>query len=124
MAIGVTVTPGGTGYIEIRLDPNGCETHQAKFDVSELGAADDSDGMMPPGLPLQADGSPVDGAAQTAAYVVGPEAVRLGSADFFGNVILNGILVRDAIEDNLGRVLSANELAALTAGGFRLVSSA
>jgi hypothetical protein len=123
MPIGVTVTAGGTGYIEIRLDPKGCETHQTKFDVSELGGVDDADGYLPPGLPLQADGSPVDDAAQTATYVVGPEAVKLGTADHFGNVILNGFLVRDAIEDNLGRVLSANELAALTAGGFRLVSS-
>lgn len=122
MPITVTApTGGGTGYIEIRLDPKGCETHQLKFDVSELTGNKDADGYLPPGLPMQADGSPVDGASQTAAYVVGPEALKLGTADHFGNVILNGILVKDAIEDNLGRVLSANELAALTLGGFRLI---
>jgi hypothetical protein len=124
MPISVTSAAGGIGYIDVRLDPKGCETHQAIFDVSELGGVDDSDGYLPPGLPLQADGSPVDAGSQTAAYVVGPEAVKLGTADHFGNVILNGFLVRDAIEDNLGRVLSANELAALTAGGFKLIASA
>ena len=124
MPIEVTKTTGGIGYIEIRLDPKGCETHQAKMDVSELGGVDDADGYLPPGLPLQADGSPVDASSQTAVYVVGPEPVKVGAVDHFGNVILNGILVRDAIEDNLGRVLSANELAALTAGGFRLFPAA
>lgn len=123
MPISVTTTAGGTGYIEIRLDPKGCETHQAIIDVSTLGAFDDADGYLPPGLPLLAAGGPVTGAGQTAVYVVGPEAVKLGAADHFGNVILNGFLVRDAIEDNLGRVLSADELAALTAGGFRLIAS-
>jgi hypothetical protein len=122
MPITVTSTAGGIGYIEIRLDPKGCETHQAIYDVSTLGAHDDANGYLPPGLPLKADGSPVSGAGQTAAYVVGPEAVKMGAADHFANVILNGFLVRDAIEDNLGRVLSADELAALTAGGFRLIS--
>lgn len=123
MPIKVTNTPGGIGYIEIRLDPKGCETHQAIYAVAGLGAFDDADGYLPPGLPLLAAGGPVTGAGQTAWYVVGPEAVELGAANHFGNVILNGILVRDAIEDNLGRVLSADELSALTAGGFRLVSS-
>jgi hypothetical protein len=124
MPIRVTSTAGGIGYIEIRLDPKGCETHQAVFDVSELGAADDADGYLPPGLPLLATGGPVTGAAQTAVYVVGPESVKLGTVDHFGNVILNGFLVRDAIEDNLGRALNANELSALTAGGFKLIASA
>jgi hypothetical protein len=122
MPINVTSTAGGTGYIEIRLDPKGCETHQAILSVSALGAADDANGYLPPGLPLKADGTPVTGSGQTAAYVLGPEAVKLGAANHFANVILNGFLVRDAIEDNLGRALSADELAALTAGGFRLIS--
>jgi hypothetical protein len=116
-----TTTAGGTGYIEVRMDPNRCEVHQLKIDVSEHSASDDADGMLPVGLPLQANGSPVTGASQTVKGVLGPRPLKLGMADFFGNAIFSGTLVQDAIEDNLGRALNANELAALAAGGFRLV---
>jgi hypothetical protein len=34
----------------------------------------------------------------------------------FGNMIFSGPLNRDAIEANLGRVLSANELSAIATG--------
>lgn len=112
---------GGTGYIEVRLDPNRCTMHQAVFAVAGLAASKDADGMIPPGLPLQASGAPVSGAGQTVTDVVGPGAVRLGAANHFGNTIKAGHLVRNAVEDNLGRVLTADELSALAAGGFKLV---
>lgn len=120
MPMSFTSTAGGTGYVDIRVG-NAHNQHQSPIDVSELTSADDADGYLPPGLPLLSDGSPVDGADQTAVYIVGPEAVKLGSVDHFGNAFLDGAFNRDAIEDNLGRSLSANELTALANGGFTLV---
>lgn len=118
MPISITSTAGGTGYADIRVGDSQ-NVHQALFDVSAITA--NADGYIPPGLPLQADGSAISAGSQTAAFVVGPEAVKEGAADHFGNVFLDGVFNRDMIEDNLGRVLNANELAALTAGGFKLV---
>lgn len=122
MPITVTNTAGtGPAYINIRVG-DAHNIHQLKLDVSGLTANDDADGYLPPGLPLLATGLPVSAPAQTAVAVVGPEAVKLSATDdHFGNVILDGVLNQDAIEDNLGRVLSADELAALGLGGFTLV---
>lgn len=110
----------GSAYIDIRAGAYN-NIHQQIIDVSALAAAVDADGYLPPGLPLLAAGGPVTAAAQTATGVVGPEAVELGSADHFGNVFKDGPLNKDAIEDNLGRALSADELSALAAGGFTLI---
>ena len=118
MPLSVSSTAGGTAYVEIRVGDSH-NIHQQVFDVSALTA--DADGYIQPGLPLLAAGGPVSGADQTATGVVGPEPVKEGAADHFGNVILDGVLNKDAIEDNLGRVLSANELTALANGGFTLV---
>lgn len=118
MPITVTTTAGGTGYADIRVGTSH-NIHQALFDVSEITA--DADGVIPPGLPLQASGAPVTGSSQTVKYVVGPEGVKKGAADHLGNVFLDGPLNLNMIEDNLGRVLNANEIAALAAGGFKLI---
>lgn len=111
-------TAGGTGYVDIRVG-RGHAIHQAFLDVSAITA--DAEGYIPPGLPLTAAGAPIAAPGEVAKYVVGPEAVEEGSADHFGNAFLDGALNQDAIEDNLGRVLTANEIAALAAGGFKLV---
>lgn len=121
MPIQITTTTGGTAYADIRVGTNH-NVHQAILDVSEITA--DAEGYYPPGLPLQASGAPISGSSQTAKYVVGPEAVKEQAADFFGNVLLDGSLNQDMMEDNLGRVLSANEIAALAAGGFKLIYTA
>lgn len=112
-------TAGGTGYVDIRVG-KGHAIHQAFLDVSLITDVD-SDGYIPPGLPLQASGAPISAVDQVAKYVVGPEPVEEGAADHFGNALLDGALNQDAIEDNLGRVLTADEIAALADGGFKLV---
>jgi hypothetical protein len=68
------------------------------------------------GIPVLATGLPVSGAGQSAYGIIGPEAQKLGSVNRFGNMIFSGPLNRDAIEANLGRVLSANELSAIATG--------
>ncbi len=102
----------GTAYADIRVG-EGHAIHQVKLDVSELTGVDDADGVLPPGLPIRVDGTPVSAGAQTAYGVIGPEPVKIGAADHFGNVILSGGLNRDMMEDNLARAISADELTAL-----------
>ena len=121
MPISVDRTAGGTGYVDIRVG-EGHGIHQATLDVAALTA--DAEGYYPPGQPILESGAPVTQGVDTAevAYaVIGPEAVEEGGANHPGNVLLNGPLNRDAIEDNLGRALTANEVSALSDGPFQLV---
>lgn len=119
-----TAAPSGTNYIDIRMG-GGHSIHQLKLDVSTLGSAVDANGTLPPGLPIKISsgvGVPVAGTTDDVVFI-GPEPVRIGAdtTDIFGNVIRTGDLVRDAIEDNLGRVLNSNELASIAAKGvYRL----
>lgn len=114
MPISITSTAGGTGYVDIRVG-DGHGIHQGLLDVSTLTSSDDAEGYLPPGLPISATGDPV-GSSEDAYGIIGPEPVKLGSADHFGNMIMSGVLNRDAIEDNLGRALSADELAGIASG--------
>jgi hypothetical protein len=111
---GFTTQSGGEGYKDIRSG-EGHAIHQGLIDVSTLGAADDAEGFLPPGLPLTAAGDPV-GAGEDAYGIIGPEPVKMLAADHFGNMIMSGILNRDTIEDNLGRALTADELAGIASG--------
>lgn len=108
MPMGSSTTPGGTAYGDIRVG-EGHTIHQGLLDAAGLAASRDADGYLPPGLPVLATGLPVT--AGTALGYIGPEAVKLGSVNTFGNIIMGGGLNRDMIEDNLGRVLSAAEIA-------------
>lgn len=109
-----TVSTGGSSYIDIRIGGGGAEIHEQILDAAALAASRDADGMLPPGLPVSATGGIV--AAGDATGIVGPEPVKLGSVNILGNVIFQGVLNRDAIEDNLSRVLSAAELAGIGTG--------
>lgn len=114
MPISITSTAGGLGYVDIRVG-DGHGIHQGLLDVSTLTSADDAEGYLPPGLPISATGDPV-GSSEDAYGIIGPEPVKMGSADHFGNMIFTGTLNRNAIEDNLGRALSADELAGIASG--------
>lgn len=105
--ISVTSTAGGVSYGDIRIG-EGHAIHQVLLNAAGLAASRDADGYLPPGLPVLATGLPVT--AGTGVGYIGPEAVKLGSVNIFGNVIMSGALNRDMIEDNLGRVLAAAEL--------------
>lgn len=111
----IRVTKTGTtdtAYADVRVGEGHC-IHQVKLTAAALAASRDADGNLPPGLPVLATGAPVT--AGTAVGVIGPEAVALGAADTFGNVIFSNGINRDQIEANLGRVLTAAELAGLPA---------
>lgn len=110
----------GTSYSDIRVGE--CQVHQVKLDVSGLTGEDDANGTLPVGLPITSAGIPVAAGTDVIAGIIGPEPVHLEAADHFGNIIISGNLNRDAIEDNLGRALTANELAAIAlVGALRLV---
>lgn len=112
MPISVTSTAGGVSYGDIRIG-EGHWIHQLLINAANVAGARDADGYLPPGLPLKADGTLVAG-AQATFCLLGPEAVKVGSVNVFANVILGGAVNRDMIEDNLGRVLSADELTGAT----------
>jgi hypothetical protein len=106
----------------VQLDPSTLTTKEV-----------DASGYLKPGVPLQQDGTLVDGIDQVA-YGVTPEALKLPldtipptdvslAAETVRPLIgvgVGGVLNRDIIEENLGRALSANELAALALGGFKV----
>jgi hypothetical protein len=121
MPISVTqVAAAGVAYSDIRVGE--CQVHQVKLDVSELTGVDDANGTLPVGLPILATGVPCTGLTDVVFGIIGPEPVHLGAADHFGNCIISGSLNKQAIEDNLGRALDANELASLAlATRFNLV---
>lgn len=111
-----TVTDaGGVSYMDIRFG-EGHGIHEGLLDNALLAASRDADKYLPPGLPVLATGGPVSGAAQAAYGLVGPAPAYLGSVNRFGNMIFSGPVNRKAIEANLGRVLSANELSAIATG--------
>lgn len=112
MPISFESTAGGTGYVDIRVG-EGHGIHQVLIDVSAVAASADADGYLPPGLGIAADGTVAHAAATTAVCIIGPEPVKVGSADHFGNAIFSGVLNRDAIEDNIGSAQGATLPAAI-----------
>lgn len=124
--IRVSKTAGDKSYIDIRVGGGDFTVHQIKADVSALGANVDADGYLKPGTPLRttgAPGAPITGAAQGAVVLVGPEPYKVDATlDHPVNAFFAGVFSRQAIEANLGRVLSADELAAIAATpGMRLI---
>lgn len=115
-------TNAGTSYADIRVG-DGHGIHQGLADASLAAASRDADLNLPPGLPLLATGGPVTTTGQSIYGIVGPEATKLGATNRYVNMIMTGILNRDMIESNLGRVLSANELSAIATGlpGVKLI---
>lgn len=98
-----------------------------RVDVSTLTTAEvDAYGYIKPGVPLQENGALVSGAAQVIFGCV-VEAVKIAAdnaaatlaaaADKDVTVSTIGQVNQDVLEANLGRVLSANELAAIKAAG-------
>ena len=113
MPIAVTVTAAaGFAYTDIRIGD--CVVHQTKLDVSAFTSLDDANGTLPPGLPIITGGLPCTGTTDVVLGIIGPEPAHLNqAADHFVNVIVSGVLNYQAIEDNLGRVWDANELASV-----------
>lgn len=134
MPITVTETTGADVYASPFIGPVDNVIHM-KIDVSSLlvdgaqGAQVDAKGYLKPGVLLAETGGV--GVPPTGSFVKGVviEATKLVAAnptnatlgadtsDPFIAVATSGVLNRDIIEDNLGRALHADELAALVAAG-------
>lgn len=108
-------------------------THQMAVDITALTAAEvDAYGYLKPGVPLQKTGALVSAPGQVIFGVV-PEALNVlnlnvMNPDTFANalaaagvqqiaVVTIGQVNKAIIEENLGRALTADELAAFAAAG-------
>jgi hypothetical protein len=109
--VNVKNAPSGGGYLNVRASNEGAGIHQKKLSAAALAGSRDAQGHLPPGLPIAADGTPATDGVKAVVCIVGPDSVRLGDKDVFGNAIFSGLLNRKAIETNLGRALSAEEIA-------------
>lgn len=138
-----TLSAGGQQYATagIFVGPMG-PTEQITVDLSDLTYADssggevDGDGYLIPGTPLKADGSLADGTQGEYIYGVVIEPVYVGASNIDDDTDLDGLtdiqvavcraglVNRDIVEDNLGRALSANEIAAFAAAGSNLMLTA
>ncbi len=125
MPLGVTTTTGGLSHSPVFVgEIQG--TDVVKVDLSDLSDEEvDADGYIKPGVPLAKDGNiigsgvPVWGVTIEAIKVAtgGTDAILDAATDCFVAVGF-GLCNRDVMEDNLGRALSADEIA-----GFDLAGS-
>jgi hypothetical protein len=131
MPMRVKKTAGDTTYGPVFIgDILGMQ--QVVVDVSTLTTAEvDADGWLKPGVPFQKDGTLVSAGSGQFVYAVNPEPQDLQLATvpptdatlaadtktFALGMGTIGEVNRDIIEDNLGRAISANELAAFNAAG-------
>jgi len=102
-------------------------TGTVRVDVSALTSDEiDENGYLVPGVPLKVDGTLVSGTGEVI-YGVVIEAIKVAEGNAAGDIAagvdqdvalaLIGVVNRDIVEDNLGRVLSADEIAAFAAAG-------
>lgn len=135
MPMSITTTAGGIGYGNPFI---GGVNHpaQIKVDVSGLTIAEvDQFGYLKPGVPLTKAGILV-GASPAFVYGVTIEAqkivpdnptdVTLAAVTVDPIITVNtvGHVNRDVIEDNLGRALTADEIAGFDAAGSKIALSA
>lgn len=131
MPIGIRQThTGGQTYVTPFVGPID-HTGPIRLDVSSLDGTDfvDEFGFIIPGTPLTAAGVPASAAAGAGTAAVGcvPEAIRVApsgasadlaaAADFDIAVAHICQINRDALEDNIGRALTADEVTNLTSLG-------
>jgi hypothetical protein len=129
MPLTITRTAGDTLY----PDPFIQAGHVASVivDVSALTTTFvDANGYLKPGAIFRADGTLITTTGQTAFGMVrhpikvaaGNDSTSLNAAtDIPVPVVTHGIVNQTLVADLLGRVLSANELSALTTGGANIV---
>jgi hypothetical protein len=117
----------GTGYQDVFNGPAD-HTGICKVDVTALDTdLVDSGGYLKPGAMFALNGTPVSGVEATK--YVNPEAIKVAESNSAADLdagltahpiamVTRGQVVRDAVEYNLGRAMTAAEIA-----GFDLVSS-
>lgn len=123
------VMTGGDVYVIPWLGPVD-HTTALRVTAAGIGAANlDDYGYVPPGCPLAADGTLVGAGQQVYGATV--EAVKIAKSNSAADVAAAGPvdlavgtigqLVREKVEDNLGRALTADEEAGFEGSGIRLI---
>ena len=128
MPLQISRTTGETLYPDPFIQAG--HTTSVIVDVSALSTTFvDSNGFLKPGTILKADGTLITGASQTALGMVrfpvkvaaGNDSTSLNAAtEIPVEVTTSGIINQTLVADLLGRVISANELAALVAAGSNI----
>jgi hypothetical protein len=131
MPLEITTTAGGTTVGNPFVGDVG-HPDQIKVDVSTLTINEvDTNGHLKPGVPLAKTGILV-GASPAFVYGVTVESQKivpanptnaslaLVTADPIITVITVGLVNRDIIEDNLGRALTADEIAGFDRAGSKI----
>ena len=125
MPLGITTTTGGLAHSPVFVgEIQG--TDVVKVDLSDLSDEEvDADGYIKPGVPLAKDGSIVGSGVAVWGVTIEPIKVATGGTDAILDAATDcfvtvgfGLCNRDIMEDNLGRALSADEIA-----GFDLAGS-
>lgn len=127
----VTKTGGGDAYGSPFVNEPKDILH-VKVDVSALTNAEvDTDGYLKAGVPLTIDGLAI-GASNTKRVGILQESIKIHTDntslagvtnDPFIGIAFTGAVNRDIIEDNLGRALTANEIAGLNGVGSNITLS-
>lgn len=125
MPLGITNTAGGLAHSPVFVgEIQG--TDVVKVDLSDLSDEEvDADGYIKPGVPLAKDGNIVGSGVPVWGVTIEPIKVASGGTDAILDAATDcfvtvgfGLCNRDVMEDNLGRALSADEIA-----GFDLAGS-
>lgn len=135
MPMKISQTTGTSVYRPVIIGALLASIH-LKVDISTLTTDEvDAQGNIKPGVPLGRDGKKLSGVAGEAVFGVVPEAVPLvapnptnvslaaNTNDVFVGVAVIAAVDRDDIELNLGRALTANEIAGFESGKCKLVLS-
>jgi len=129
MPIAISSVAGGLAHAPVFVGPI-LGTDVVQCDISDLTINEvDQDGFIKPGVPLMKDGSVVGASGIVWGVVIEPTKIihatmpptNVSLAADVGTspvVVGFGLCNRDVMEDNLGRVLNANEIA-----GFDLAGS-
>ena len=125
MPIVIASTAGGLAHSPVFVgEIQG--TDVVKVDLSDLSDEEvDADGYIKPGVPLAKDGSTVGAGVAVWGVTIEPIKVATGGTDAILDAATDcfvtvgfGLCNRDIMEDNLGRALTADEIA-----GFDLAGS-
>ena len=111
------------------VGPGAQYTDVVKLDISDMSSNEvDTNGYLKPGLPLAKDGNLIT--AAVPVYGVTLESIKVASGntdaildaatDPFITVGTVGVVNRDICEDNLGRALTADEIAGFDVAGSQI----
>lgn len=125
MPLGITTTAGGLAHSPVFVGQI-IGTDVVKVDLSDLSDEEvDADGYIKPGVPLDKNGNIVGAGIPVWGVTIEPIKVASGGTDAILDAATDcfvtvgfGLCNRDVMEDNLGRALSADEIA-----GFDLAGS-